>query len=318
LIWLDGRLIGADAPHLSVSDRGFQLGDGIFETARARRGVVIELDEHLERLRESADATAIPLTLRDEELAQAIHELLTANHLGGRPDESDVGDASIRITVSRGATSMRGLLPARLGDLRPTVAIQAWPHLPPARELVDRGVSAISSAIRRDPRSPLAGIKSTSRADYVYARLEAVRAGADDALFLTTDGSISEATTANVVLIAGSRLRTPPRSAAILAGVTRGWLIAHAESLGYAAEEVNLRPEDLLGADEALLCSSVAGIVPLTRFDGRPIGAGRSGSRTQALRAAREDWIEATSRALASEDTDGPPHDPGPAPKPGR
>lgn len=301
LIWLDGQLVDADAHHLSISDRGFQLGDGIFETARARRGVVIELDEHLERLRESAEAMAIQLPLGDEALAGAIDRLLAANHLGASGGEAaEPRDAAIRITVSRGVARVRGLLPAQLGDLRPTVGIQAWRHVPLPQALLERGVSAISSAIRRDPGSPLAGVKSTSRAEYVYARLEAVRAGADDALFLTTNGSISEATTANVVLIAGSTLGTPPRSAAILAGVTRGWLIAHAESLGFTAAEVDIRPEHLLAADEAFLCSSLAGIVPLTQFDGRPIGGGRPGPRTLAIRAAREDWIDAMSRTVES------------------
>ena len=99
---------------------------------------------------------------------------------------------------------------------------------------------AIPSAVRRDPRSPLAGIKSTSRADYVYARLEASRAGADDALFLTLDGAISEATSANVWIVRGRDLVTPPRTAAVLPGTTRTWLLAHARALGLDPGEVSV------------------------------------------------------------------------------
>ena len=297
-IWLDGRLVDAHAPHLNVSDRGFQLGDGIFETARARRGVVIELDEHLDRLRESAAALALHLPVPDERLADGIAELLAAEGLHGTGVAGGaVGDAAIRITVSRGPIEKRGLLPPGFEDVAATIAIQAWPYAPPPDELLERGVRAIPSAVRRDPGSPLAGVKSTSRADYVYAKLEATRAGADDALFLTTAGALSEGTTANVYVVAGRTIGTPPRDAAILAGTTRSWLLRHAASLGLEIAEVEVRPEHLLAADEAFLSSSVAGIVPLTSYEDRPIGTGRPGPRTLAIRAAREAWIDAMSLA---------------------
>ncbi len=305
-IWLDGRLVPAEGPHLSVTDRGFQLGDGVFETARARRGVVIELDEHLRRLHESAWATALHLPVDDRQLAGGIGALLAAEDLAG-----DAGDAAIRITVSRGSLERRGLLPPGWETATATIVIQAWPYAPPPAHRLERGVRAITSSVRRDPTSPLAGIKSTSRADYVFAALEAHRAGADDALFLTLDGAISEATTANVWALAGDRLRTPPLAAAILAGTTRTWLLAHAADLGLRAEEAMLRPEDLLAADEAFLSSSVAGIVPIVALDGRPVGRGRPGPWTRGLREARERWIEAAARTGAAAGP-GEPVAPGP------
>jgi branched-subunit amino acid aminotransferase/4-amino-4-deoxychorismate lyase len=300
-VWLDGRLAEAGVPHIGVSDRGFQLGDGIFETARSRRGVVIELDEHLARLHESAAALAIALRLDDSVLVQGITDLLEAEDLAGKgSDETEPGEAAIRITVSRGSLERRGLLPPGFGDVSPTIAIQAWPYAPPSPELLDRGVRAIPSAIPRDPRSPLSGIKSTSRADYVYARLEASRAGADDALFLTTDGAISEATSANAWIVVGRDLLTPSRSSAVLPGTTRTWLLRQAAGLGLDAREADVWPDDLLAADEAFLTSSVAGIVPLTAYDGRAIGSGTPGPWSTTVRAAREAWIEATSLAGSS------------------
>ncbi len=298
VIWLDGGLVDARGPHLNVTDRGFQLGDGLFETARARRGIVIELDEHLERLRHGCAVLGINLSVGDDELAGAIEELLAAEELAGTGrDGSAIGDASIRLTVSRGPLERRGLLPAGFGNLVATVAIQAWPYLPASAALLEDGVRAVSSSIRRDPSSPLSGVKTTSRADYVYARLEADRAGVDDALFLSLDGALSEATAANLFVLAGRSLATPPLSAAILAGTTRTWLLAHAERLGLVAAEGELRPSDLLAADEAFLTGSVAGIVPLVALDGQPVGGGRPGPRTAALRAAREAWIDAMSMA---------------------
>jgi branched-chain amino acid aminotransferase len=290
-IWLDGRLAAAAGPHVSVTDRGFQLGDGVFETLRARRGVAIELREHLDRLRESAAATEIPLP-DDEVIVRGIADLLRAEGLDG---SEPPGDAAMRITASRGPVEGRGM--AISPDARGTIAIQAWPFAPPAAELLERGVRITIATLRRDPSSPLAGVKSTSRAESVHARLEASRRGADDALMLTHAGELSEATSANLFLVRGRELLTPPLSAAILAGTTRTWLLEHAQTLGLAAREIPLHVDDLLSADEAFLSSSVAGIVPLSRLDDGPIGAGTPGGITLRLRAAREEWIDAVSLA---------------------
>ena len=290
-IWLDGHLLPADGPHLSAFDRGFQLGDGVFETLRARAGRPTELPEHAERLKRSAAGLAIPLAGDIESrLAAGIAELVAAEGLDG-PD----GDASIRITVSRGVFFGRGLLPP---DEHPsaTVVIQAWPVGPTPPDHLERGLHLISSTVRRDPENPLAALKTTSRADYVFARVEARTAGADDALFLTIDGLISEATSANIFLVrvaAGDvvELATPALDCAILPGTTRSWLLGWAERVGLRPAEAWLTPRDRAGADEAFVSSSVAGILPVTRFDGRPIGTGRPGSWAGRARADREAFI---------------------------
>jgi branched-chain amino acid aminotransferase len=297
-VWLDGGLVPAGGPHLRVSDRGFQLGDGIFETLRARRGVLVDWAEHLARLGEGAAALSLSLPPGDG-LEAAVRELLVAEGLADPGRDGTVpSDAAVRITISRGPLPGRGTLPTGWRTASPTVVVQAWPHSPPPADLISRGVRAVTSAVRRDPGSPLVGIKATSRADHVFAKLEAERAGVDDALFLTTDGRVSEATSANVFAVVGRRLLTPPLSAAILAGTTRTWLLSHpaaARAVGLEAEARDLRPIDLIAADEAFLTSSVAGILPLVELDGRPIGDGRPGERVPALRAAREDWIDELS-----------------------
>jgi branched-chain amino acid aminotransferase len=284
-IWIDGSIEPADARHLSAFDRGFQLGDGVFETLRARGGKPTELGEHLARLRRSGEGLDITLAASMEsDVAAGIAALLDAEGLGG-PD----GDASIRITASRGSFAARGLLPAEHPD--PTLVIQAWPVPPTPTDHLERGLHLIVSAVRRDPASPLAPLKTTSRADYVYARLEARRAGADDALFLTTDGRLSEATSANIFLVRERELATPGLDCAILPGTTRSWILGWAGAAGLPPVEGSLRPDDLAGADEAFLCSSVAGILPVTRFEARPVGDGRPGAWTMRARAAREAFI---------------------------
>ena len=300
-VWVDGTLVPADVAHLSAFDRGFQLGDGVFETLRARSGHPTELSEHAARLRRSANGLEIALPPEIEDvLARGIAHLLAAEGLDGPG-----GDASIRVTVSRGAPRGRGLLPPS-GSLEATIVIQAWPVDPPPAGHLERGLHLVASSVRRDPTNPLASLKTTSRADYVFARLEARRAGADDALFLTTDGALSEGTTANIFLVrrstaGGEELATPSLDCAILPGTTRSWLLEWAGRVGLRAIEGRLTPGDLAAADEAFLSSSVAGILPVTRFQGAPIGGGEPGPWTRRARADREAMIRGEpTRAGAS------------------
>jgi len=286
--WVNGRLLPAGAPALPVADRAFQLGDGVFETLRVRRGVPIELDGHLRRLHAGLDTLTIRLDWSDAEIAAAIAETVARNA---------PADAAVRVTVSRGAPESRGLLPAGWRDGHATLVVQAWPNAGVPAQVLERGLCAIVSTARRDPSSPLAGVKTVSRAEYVWAKLEADRAGVDDAISLTLDGHVAEATTASLAVVMGSALRTPPLSTGVLAGTTRDWLLSAdgAAVIGLDTGEAAFGLDELLGADEAILCSSVAGILPLVEIDGRPIGEGRPGPWARRLRDAREAWIVARS-----------------------
>ena len=293
-VWVDGRIVAADAPVLTAFDRGFQLGDGIFETLRARAGRPTELAEHTARLRRSADGLAMVLPDDLEtRLADAVDAIVAAEGLAG-PD----GDASVRITISRGAYFGRGLLPPDEHPA-PTIVVQAWPVPPPPAAHLEQGLHLVPSRVRRDPENPLSALKTTSRADYVFARLEARSAGADDALFLTIDGFLSEATSANLFVVrstsgvgAAPELATPSLACAILPGTTRDWILRWGAAAGLMPQEGWLTTRDLAEADEAFLSSSVAGILPVTRFAGEPIGTGRPGPWTLRARAEREAFIK--------------------------
>ncbi len=285
-VWVNGVVTETAEPVLSAFDRGFQLGDGVFETLRARSGRPTELAEHAARLRRSADGLAIPLPDGIEgTLGRAIDELLVAEGLGG-PD----GDASVRITVSRGVYLGRGLLPPDEHRV-PTIVVQAWPVPPVPADHLEKGLHLVASAVRRDPENPLNALKTTSRADFVYARVEARRDGADDAVFLTIDGFLSEATSANLFMVRDGRLSTPSLACAILPGTTRDWILRWGASVGLEPVEGWLTTRELLDADEAFLSSSVAGILPITRFTNEPIGEGSPGPWTLRARADREAFI---------------------------
>ena len=216
------------------------------------------------------------------------------------PDHGEPGHVPAAAASCRPARTSRRRSSSRPGRSTP----------PPADHL-ERGLHLIASAVRRDPENPLAALKTTSRADYVYARLEARRAGADDALFLTVDGYLSEGTSANVFLVRGDELATPALACAILPGTTRSWILGWGARVGLRPTEGWLTTRDLAEADEAFLCSSVAGILPVTRFAGAPIGTGAPGPWTRRARADREAFIRRRMRTARDRR-----HDPGRARRP--
>ena len=284
-VWVDGRLLPAGGPHLSAFDRAFQLGDGVFEALRVRGGRIVELDNHASRLRSSADGLEIRLPAGlAERLERAIRELLAADGLDG-PD----ADASVRITVSRGPQPSRAYLPE--GTVPPTIVVQAWAIPPVPADVVSRGLSVVLSTVRHDPDDPLVTLKTTSRAGHVYARIEARRAGADDAIFPTTTGHLAEATSSNLFIVRGDELATPARGCGILPGTTRAWVLEWAAGAGLRVTEGWLTAGDLASCDEAFLCASIRGIMPVTRFEGLPVGSGRPGPWTMRARAAREAFV---------------------------
>jgi len=281
-VWINGRLEPAERALLTVTDRGFQFGDGIYETMRVVGGRVLELPLHASRLQASAAVMAMPLPDDlERHLGHAITDLCRANRLDG--SETQV---AVRVTVSRGAVDGGGLRPP--DDVRPNFVVQAWRVDPQPPEPLSRGVHLVISGVRRDPASPLARVKTTSRAEFVYAQIEAHQRDADDALFLTTDGHLAEATAASLFLVEGAGLATPSLDCGIIVSTTREWVISSGgPRLGLAVRQGHLTPNDLFAADEAFL-ASVAGIQPITTVDHRPIGPGQPGVWTMRLRALRE------------------------------
>jgi branched-chain amino acid aminotransferase len=271
IVWVNGERQGDEARHLSARDRGFTLGDGVFETMRARDGTVFRLDRHLARLDRALAALEIPAP---RQLRDWVADAAAA---AGSPE------AGIRLTVTRGP-GPAGVAPPP--QSRPTVAISVGPLplFPPS--IYTDGLKAHIASGRRNEFAMTAGLKTLAYVDAVAALFEARRAGADEALFLDTQGHCSEATASNLFAWTGDALVTPPVSCGALPGITREAVVELARADGVTVAERVLGPDELLAAREAFLTSSLRGIAPLVRVGKSPIGRGSPGEFYQRINTA--------------------------------
>jgi len=277
MIWVNGQGVSADSLHLSALDRGFTLADGVFETMRVYDGHAFRLDAHMRRLSDATSALGIPLpTNIGEVVRRAVVEA----------SASGLREASIRLTVSRGVGSP-GLAPP--ASPQPTIVLAIAPLPAFSPEIYASGVTVHVASGRRNERAMTAGLKTIAFTDSVLALAEARAAGADDAIFLDTQGHVSEATSSNVFIAAAARsnvLVTPPLSCGALPGVTRAAVIELARALGL---EVDVRPiehDELLASREVFFTSSLRAIAPAVRIDGRSVGNGKPGSLTRPVMEA--------------------------------
>ncbi len=282
-IYLNGRLTPASGPHLSALDRGFTLGDGVFDTIRAVQGRPFRLRDHLERLQRSAATLEMPLPAGIDGLADAISELLEAKGLV---------DAMVRVTLTRGVPAERGLMPP--SSPSPNLAISATPFHQQPEERYGTGFTAVLSTIRRNETSPLSYVKSCNYLDSVLARMEAARRGADEAVMLNCAGHLACGTSSNLFLVAQGRLITPSLECGVLDGITRRTVIELAGKMGIGVSQERIPLQALLEAEETFVTNSAVGIMPLVALDGEAIGQGAPGPTTLRLRSAYEELIQSS------------------------
>ena len=269
LIYIDGNLVPESEAKISVLDHGLLYGDGIFEGIRAYKGVVFKLREHIERLYDSAKFLKIEIPLSKEELTEAILETIRKNGLT---------DCYIRVVVTRGVGDL-GLDPRKCG--KPSIIIIAKPMGP---LLGKKAVSLMISSVRRDGVDATNHqAKSLNYLNSILAKLEAISAGADDAIMLDNRGFVSEATGENVFIVKNGKIMTPPPTSGVLLGITRNCIIELARKLGYEVIERELTPFELITADEVFLTGTAAEIVPVESVNGRKIGTRVPGPVTERL-----------------------------------
>ena len=271
-VWVDGQWLDRDSAAVSVFDHGLLYGDGVFEGIRVYGGAAFRLQEHLERLYDSAQAIWLTIPMPIEEMTALTEEAVR---------RSGLDDAYIRHIITRGVGDL-GLDPRKCPA--PTViiivdGIRLWPA-----EVYERGLRVMTAGTpipHRESLSPR--VKSLNYLPHILAKIEGIHAGADEVLMLDSGGSVAEGSGQNLFVVKKGILRTPPASAGILKGVTRDVVLELARDAGLLAEEVQLNRYDVYTADEAFFSGTAAEIVYIREVDGRVIGSGNAGVVTQDL-----------------------------------
>jgi branched-chain amino acid aminotransferase len=285
-VWIDGEIVHDASRAVSAFDRGLTLADGVFETMRVLNGIAPMAAAHLARLAVGADRLGLVMPAGIEahitEAAAAAHRMNTL-------------DAVLRITLTRG-DALPGMAGLSGGASRSIVTLT--PRIAVRDEVIERGLTLITSQWRWSARRPTAGIKSLDYTANVLALREAHSQGVDDALVLDTSERIVGCTASNVCWFSDATLFTPSLTTGALAGTTLGLLRALAPTVGLTVQETEAPIDALLHADAACASSSIRGVVPITQLDGAMIGGH---GRSPRFRALHDAWRAEMAR-LASVD----------------
>ncbi|MFO0872970.1 MAG: aminotransferase class IV [Phycisphaerales bacterium] len=304
LVWINGRIVPAESATVSILDRGFLFGDGVYELVRYFNGVGVQVTDHIARLERSLRESAI-VGFQGAQLATIGDELMRA---------SGFRDGSVYLQVTRGTAATRQHIPP--AKMTPTVVAFAT-ALPSLRDF-DRP-EPVRAALVADPRWRRCDIKTISLMGNILALLAAQSSSgppADEAI-LHRDGVVGEGTSTNVFAVVrgadgGEALVTPPLDSdpPILHGVTRLLAFAASDDLGLRVEQRRLAVDELLGAREVMVTSSRRIVAPVTHIDHRPVGDGGPGRTCLALfaaarrRLARECGVALSDGSTGEESSD--------------
>lgn len=273
LVFLNGKIVAEEDAKVSVFDRAFCYGDGLFETLLVRNGRAFRWADHVRRLEEGAAFLDIRIPFSSSDLEVGSAELIR---------RAAVSKALLRITLSRGAGG-RGY--SRKGADQPLIVMSLRPA-----PVVDAGRprrwSVITSSLRVAPGDSLARFKTCNKLHQIFARAEAERLGADEAILLNTDGEVTEAAASNVFWIERGAVYTPPLTSPALPGVTRAVVLDLCAELGIASKERPCPPEALKNAEGVFLTLSSQGIIEVEAIDGQLMAS--SGITTRLSQAYQD------------------------------
>ncbi len=258
VVFLNGKFLPEAEAVVPLNDRGFLLGDGLFETTRVAGGRPFRLAQHLDRLARGADFYKIKLPFSPKEIQKLAVELIGKNGLA---------DAVLRVTLTRGPGT-RGY--STNGANQPTMALTLHP-LPPQTPEEPLQWSLITSSFRIPASDALAAFKSTSKILNVLARGEAEAKGADEALLLNTNGEVAETAGGNLFWVYDDKICTVPTGRGVLPGITRAVVLEICQALGLETNKRVIKPEMLRNAEGLFVTQSALGIVPVVSFDGLPV-----------------------------------------------
>jgi branched-chain amino acid aminotransferase len=281
LLYVDGDFVPREKAVVSVFDAGFVLGDGVWEGLRLIRGKLLSLDAHMDRLFEGANAIALDIGMTREEVVGAIRATLDRN---GMQD-----GVHIRLMITRGRKTTPNQDP-RFALGKPTMVIIAE-YKKPRPEAKERGLTLFTSAIRcSTPDVFDLRLNSHSRLNLIQALIQAINAGADEALMLDPLGFVASCNSTNFFVVRKGELWTSTGKYSFK-GITRGKVVALAASHGVTVRETDFTLAETYGAQEAFVTGTLGGITPVTRIDGRTIGTGKPGAVTRRLSAIYEEAI---------------------------
>jgi D-alanine transaminase len=275
-VYLNGEFLPPNQARVSVFDRGFIFGDGVYEVIPVFGGRLFRLPHHLSRL----DASLGAIRLRNPHTQQEWNNIFTRLLAEGS------GDQSIYLQITRGVAPRDHAFPP---NITPTVFAYAQPlkYSPP--EQLAQGVAAVTAA---DIRWQRCDIKAIALLANALLRQEAIDQGAVEAILLR-DGVITEGAASNIFVIKNGRLVTPPKGPFILPGITRDLVVEIARAKGIPCDELPVKIETLTSADEVWLTSSTKEILPITRIDGRPVGNGKPGPMHAKMFALYKEYKQA-------------------------
>jgi D-alanine transaminase len=267
LAYLNGELLPIEKACVSIEDRGYQFGDAVYEFIASYEGKLFCLDDHLDRLERSMQGLSMPMIPR-EDLHMAVMGLF---------EKAGIARAAIYMQISRGVSPRNHPFPEKAAP-QFVMTIRPVEEKPP--ELRRKGATAITV---EDFRWGRCDLKTVQLLPNVLAKQKAEEAGAFDAIFVTQEGVVREATSSNIFIVSGGRLITHPLTPHILPGITRNVVIELAGQLNLPVEEGSFNTKDLFGADEVFLTGTVTEVLPIVTIDGIQIGDGAVGSATSSL-----------------------------------
>jgi branched-chain amino acid aminotransferase len=257
-VFFNGQFVPEAEAVVSVNDRGFLLGDGLFETLRVVNGRPFRMAQHLERLTRGANFLKIQPPFTARELEKFARQLIEQNRMP---------EGILRVTLTRGPGE-RGY--SQKGADRPTLVMALHPA--PSREN-HLEWSLITSTFRVPASDALASFKTSSKILHVMARAEAAEKGADEALLLNTNGEVAEAAGGNIFWIFKDKICTMPTGRGVLPGITRAIVLEICQALGLLTNKRVIKPEALRNSAGIFVTQSALGIVPIATFDGEPVSS---------------------------------------------
>ncbi len=281
LVYVNGEFFQRDEAKVSVFDAGFVLGDGVWEGVRLVNGKIIALDEHLDRLYEGANAIQLDIGMTREELTAALWDTFNKNKM--------TDGAHARLMVTRGKKKTPNQDP-RFALGKATIVIVAEFKLPKP-ESKTNGLSLLTSAIRcSTPDVFDLRLNSHSRLNFIHALIQAINAGADEALMLDPHGFVASCNSTNFFIVRGEELWTST-GRFNFNGITRRKVIKLYAEAGHVVRQHDFTLAEVYGASEAFVTGTLGGITPVTRIDGRTVGNGKPGPVTQRIADLYADYI---------------------------